>query len=416
LDSLTPDLIREKLSDSNPHVRIAAIRAYETLYKAGDKSVMPEVAKLANDRDPSVALQVVMTSLLLKTPESRPLAATMLATNNSFGVKNIIPEVLKTLSPVVYPPEFTQADRNLLAHGRQIYDAICYSCHALDGQGAPLANSPGLTQAPAFAGAKFVNGHRDAMISIVLKGLNGPVDGKTYPALMVPMERNDDEYIAAVVSYVRTSFGNHASMVTTDDVARVRATFKDRTAPWTAEDLASTLPEPVPNHGDWKATASTNSETAALAIDGKGDTLYESKASQAPGMWFQVELPAPTTLSGLRLNSGSATNDFIREFQVLVSKDGEQWGEPVATGHGTGVEEEILFKPVEAKFVRITTAAANGGFGRRGGFGRGFGGGFGGRGQQAPPNWSISDLQLLQGPPTLPQTLLTKKAEGSKFE
>jgi glucose/arabinose dehydrogenase/mono/diheme cytochrome c family protein len=346
LDALDPAFIREKLADPNPHVRIAAIRASETLYKAGDKSLMPDILKLAKDPEPSVALQVVMTSLLLKTPESRPLAATMVASNSAFGIKTIIPEVVKTLSPVVYPPEFTQADRALLAHGRQIYDALCYSCHAIDGQGAPLANSVGLTQAPAFTGAKFVTGHRDAMISIVLKGLTGPVDGKTFPSLMVPMQANDDEYIAAVVSFVRTSFGNNASMVTTNDVARVRATFKDRTAPWTAEELASTLPEPLPNRGEWKVTASTNSETAALAIDGKPDTLYEAKATQAPGMWFQVELPTPTVVSGLRLGSGAATNDFLRDYEVLVSADGQQWGEPVATGHATGVEAEILFKPL----------------------------------------------------------------------
>jgi len=424
LDALQPALVREKLADSDPHVRIAAIRTSETLYKAGDKSVMPDIVKMVNDPDPSVVLQVVMTSLLLKTPESRPLAATTLANNKAFGIKTIIPEVIKTLSPVVYPPEFTQADRALLAHGRQIYDGICYSCHGLDGQGAPLANSLGLTQAPAFVGAKFVGGHRDAMISIILKGLNGPVDGKTYPALMVPMERNDDEYIAAVVSYVRTTFGNNASMVTTNDVARVRATFKERTAPWTEQELASTLPQPLPS-SNWKVTASTNSETATLAIDGKDDTLYQTKAPQSPGMWYQVELPAPTTISGVRVSSGTATNDFIREYQVMVSTDGEQWGEAVATGHGTGVQAEILFKPVEAKFVRIQTAAANQGFGRGGrggfgggaGFGGGGGGGFGrGRGPQVEPSWSISELQLLPAPPTLPQSLLVKKAEGSKFE
>ena len=275
-----------------------------------------------------------------------------------------------------------------------------------------MANSVGLTQAPAFTGAKFVTGHRDAMISIVLKGLTGPVEGKTYQSLMVPMQGNDDEYIAAIVSYVRTTFGNAASMVSTSDVARVRAIFKDRTAPWTEEELASTLPQPVPNRGEWKATASVNSETAAFAIDGKPDTLYAAKSTQTPGMWFQVELPAATLVSGLLLSSGAATNDFLRDYQVLVSADGAQWGEAVATGHGTGVHTEILFQPVEAKFVRVQTAAANVGFGRgRGGFGFGRG-----RGPQVEPSWSISELQLLQPPPAIPQSLLVKKAEGSKYE
>jgi mono/diheme cytochrome c family protein len=418
LDALQPALIREKLADPHPQVRIAAIRASETLYKAGDKSVMPDIVKLTRDSDPAVVMQVLMTSLLLKIPDARPLAAATVANSTAMGIKTIIPEVVKTLAPVVYPPEFTQSDRALLARGRQIYEQLCYACHGLDGQGAPLANAAaGLTQAPALKGARFVTAHRDAMISIVLQGLTGPVDGKTYPSLMVPMQGNDDEYIAAIVSYVRTGFGNDASMVSTNDVARVRAAFKDRMAPWTAEELASTLPQPVPNRGDWKASASTNSETAALAIDGKPDTQYESKTVQTPGMWFQVELPAPAMVGGLQLNSGSATNDFLRGYKVYVSADGGQWGEAVAEGHGTGVRTEILFKPVEGRFVRIESAALGEGFGRgRGGFGRG-GVGFGrGRGAQAEPGWSISELQLLQPPPAIPQSILARKATASTFE
>lgn len=278
-----------------------------------------------------------------------------------------------------------------------------------------MANSVGLTQAPPLKGAKFVTGHRDAMINIVLKGLTGPVEGKTYPSLMVPMSGNDDQYIAAVISYVRTSFGNNASLVSTNDIARVRAAFPDRTAPWTEAELASTLPQPVPNLGDWKVTASTNTETAALAIDGKPDTHYDAKTTQTPGMWFQVELPAPTKIGGLQLSSGTATNDFLRNFQVSVSADGEQWSEAIAEGRGTGLQTEILFPPVEAKFVRVQTVALNTGFGR-GGFGRG-GGGFGrGRTAPAPQGWAISELQLLQPPPAVPRSILVKKAEASEFE
>ena len=238
------------------------------------------------------------------------------------------------------------------------------------------------------------------------------------------MEGNDDEYIAAVVSYVRTSFGNDATMVSTNDVARVRTAFQERMAPWTEQELASTLPQPVPNLGNWKVTASTNSETAALAIDGKPDTLYDAKAAQSPGMWFQIELPEPTMVGGVLLGSGAATNDFLRNYQVVVSADGEQWGDPVAEGHGTGVQTEILFSPVQAKFVRIQTAEPQSfgrGFGR---FGRGGGGGFGrgrggfgrGRGGQAEQGWSISELQLLQPPPEIPRSLLAKKAATSEYE
>ena len=50
---------------------------------------------------------------------------------------------------------------------------------------------------------------------------------------MIPMAANDDEWIAAVASYVRASFGNRTGGVTPADVARVRASTASRTTSWT---------------------------------------------------------------------------------------------------------------------------------------------------------------------------------------
>ena len=54
---------------------------------------------------------------------------------------------------------------------------------------------------------------------------------------MVPMATNDDAWIASVLSYVRNSFGNRASFVKPEDVARLRAASKDREQPWTIDYL-----------------------------------------------------------------------------------------------------------------------------------------------------------------------------------
>ena len=77
--------------------------------------------------------------------------------------------------------------------------------------------------APPLAGSPRVNGHRDYIIKAVLHGLTGPVDGKTYTDVMMPMGINNDEWVAAVASFVRNSFGNSGGFVTPADVARVRA-------------------------------------------------------------------------------------------------------------------------------------------------------------------------------------------------
>ena len=76
--------------------------------------------------------------------------------------------------------------------------------------------------APPLAGSPRVQGHRDYIIKVLLKGMTGPLDGKTYRDVMVPMDRTD-EWVAGVASYVRTSFGNTGGLVTPADVARVRA-------------------------------------------------------------------------------------------------------------------------------------------------------------------------------------------------
>ena len=60
---------------------------------------------------------------------------------------------------------------------------------------------------------------------LMLNGLKGPVDGKNYPDIMPAMGHNSDEWLAAVMSYVRNSseLGNRASVVTPEEVKLIRA-------------------------------------------------------------------------------------------------------------------------------------------------------------------------------------------------
>ena len=96
--------------------------------------------------------------------------------------------------------------------------------------------------APSLAGSPRVNGHRDYVIKAVLHGLTGPLDGKTFPQVMVAMGSNRIQWIADVASYVRTSFRNNGSLATMEDVARVRAATADRKTPWTIPELEASLP------------------------------------------------------------------------------------------------------------------------------------------------------------------------------
>ena len=85
-----------------------------------------------------------------------------------------------------------------------------------------------------------MNGDADRMIRIVLHGLQGPITVKRQPynSVMAAWKAVlSDAEIAAVVSYVRTNFGNTASEVSAADVARVRAATSSQVGPYTAATL-----------------------------------------------------------------------------------------------------------------------------------------------------------------------------------
>lgn len=119
--------------------------------------------------------------------------------------------------------------------GADLYNMRCVSCHQPTGQGTPGVYPP-------LAGSEVVNGPAEIPIKIVLKGLTGPVVVRgnkfegTMPAFGVGIEMTDEE-VAAVLTHVRSQWGNTGGPVTAEEVARVRESVKDRATPWTAAEL-----------------------------------------------------------------------------------------------------------------------------------------------------------------------------------
>ena len=172
---------------------------------------------------------------------------------------------------------------------------------------------------PALAGSPRVQAHRDYMIKVLLHGLTGPLDGRTYPDLMAPLgSTSSDEWIAGVASFVRGSFGNSAGMVTPADVARVRKQTANRKTPWTLPELEATLPRAL-DAQQWKLTASHGADAAAGAASLRG---WSSGVPQAAAMWFTVELPQPALVTELQFDS------------TMISGRGAGGGRGAADGHG----------------------------------------------------------------------------------
>ena len=107
--------------------------------------------------------------------------------------------------------------------------------------GCLQARSPLLQGAfPPLAGSAVAVGDAEAPIKIVLHGLTGEMTrgGNMYNGMMTPWGSSlSDDEIAAVLTYVRSSFGNEADAVTVEQVAAVRSASEDQTSPYTTDGL-----------------------------------------------------------------------------------------------------------------------------------------------------------------------------------
>jgi mono/diheme cytochrome c family protein len=106
-----------------------------------------------------------------------------------------------------------------MAEGGSLYAARCASCHGTQGAGVPGVF-------PALAGIGAVAAADPTKhITVILNGMQGAsVGGVTYAAPMPAFASQlDDQQIAAIVDYERTSWGNHAPTITAKTVADVRA-------------------------------------------------------------------------------------------------------------------------------------------------------------------------------------------------
>ncbi|MGF6806131.1 mono/diheme cytochrome c family protein [Paraburkholderia sp. Clong3] len=112
----------------------------------------------------------------------------------------------------------TEEENRLTPLGKKIYDAQCAICHAAQGQGK-LPNFPPLAENQSIQMSSSVN-----PIRMVLNGGYAPGTSKNpMPYGMPPFAQTlSDEEVAAVVTYIRTAWGNHGTPVTVKEVNELR--------------------------------------------------------------------------------------------------------------------------------------------------------------------------------------------------
>jgi mono/diheme cytochrome c family protein len=118
-------------------------------------------------------------------------------------------------------------DQKVMKQGEAIFQDNCAACHRMDGSGVPRYFPP------IKGDSNVQQDDPTSLIHFVLAGTRKvPVDAAPTPLSMPAFDwKLSDQQVAAVLTYVRNSWGNSASPVNADKVADLRKKLKLETKP-----------------------------------------------------------------------------------------------------------------------------------------------------------------------------------------
>jgi mono/diheme cytochrome c family protein len=168
----------------------------------------------------------------LKTGHNRVTAATgpmaeeisLSSSQMTDGDLKAIATYLKSLPGRRDTPQPLPSDDPVMAAGGAIYRDQCSACHALDGRGVPRLF-------PSIADSSMVRSDNQAtLIRIVLRGARSVATAAepTAPGMPSYAWQLDDVQVAAVLTYIRNTWGAAASAVSAQEVNRARADLASR--------------------------------------------------------------------------------------------------------------------------------------------------------------------------------------------
>ena len=178
-------------------------------------SQMPEAEPTAS-RSAMPIWIIVLTLLLLF------LGAVYFDRHSGWFDKQVYAPYKSTDELASYQPKSGAA--SMLAHGKTVYETYCGLCHGTDGLGKPA-------QAPPLAGSEWVAKDITSLARIPLAGLNSPIQvkGRDWNLSMAPMGATlSDADLAAVLTYIRGSWGNQNGAVSSDEVKTARAAISSK--------------------------------------------------------------------------------------------------------------------------------------------------------------------------------------------
>jgi mono/diheme cytochrome c family protein len=156
-----------------------------------------------------------MRALLISGAAVALIAALAACSNSANSAANASDDTAASASSAAPAATAAVAQNGASANdGAGVYSTNCSSCHQTNGAGLPGAFPP-------LALNTVVTGDPKNVIHIVKFGLSGKIQAgsQTYNGTMPAWGQNlSDGQIASVITFIRSSWGNHAGAVTTADV------------------------------------------------------------------------------------------------------------------------------------------------------------------------------------------------------
>jgi mono/diheme cytochrome c family protein/glucose/arabinose dehydrogenase len=245
--------LRQLLEAKDFHARAAAVRVLRyNMHRVADHAKLLE--KAAADEHGRVRLEALVAASwmpdtvagakIVSIASGKPLdqwsqnAAKTAATRLAGKVEKEVADHKELAAPAHLD---AGAKAQFLA-GQKIYfrEGHCVTCHQPNGKGLDPAF-------PSLEKSQWVTGDNTRLIKLSLYGLMGPLElnCKKYDG-QVPMTPfggmlNDTE-MAAVLTFVRNSFGNQAAPIAPAEVQKVRAAYPGRVNFFTTEELLKEHP------------------------------------------------------------------------------------------------------------------------------------------------------------------------------
>lgn len=250
LNKVDQSLLRQLLQAKDFRVRAAAVRVLRyTGHQVRDQAEL--LMQAARDQHGRVRLEAITAASwlpkekglpILAEAEKMPLDKWMVHAHEA-AVAHINGVSVREKKEEDIRSNLTGGDLELYLIGKEIYnrDGFCATCHQPDGRGLSASLFP------PIVGTSWVLGSEERLIKLVLKGLLGPIEvlGREYPGQvpMTPYEGmlNDNE-IAAVLTYVRNSFGNQAPPIRPEKVKEIRAAVADKKGFYSPAELLKIHP------------------------------------------------------------------------------------------------------------------------------------------------------------------------------